>query len=92
MGFNYIVLQTKTDGLVREVPIIYPDTLVHEHVALALQLVMSLYGNKPTVVSAGSIELSVGSCDGKSTSLGIKSRKNKDRILINNYPYMHGIT
>lgn len=91
MGFNYIVLSIPMgENLVREVPIMYPDFLVHEDVANAIKAVPGMENS--TVVSAGSADLGVMSCSGRSTTLNLESRGRDDEVLINSYPYAHGIT
>ena len=91
MGFNYIVFRTgeNQSGTAREFPIVYPDLLVHEDVAIAMKTLPSL--KDATVVSAGSMDLSTGQCWGRSSTLKIESRGEEDRQLINSYPYFHGI-
>lgn len=94
MGFNYLVLSLKRDGVEYQMPIIYPDKLVHSAVAAAMcqVLVDHLPGATATPVSAGQIEISVDSCSGQSTSLDLASRGEEDEHLIDGFPYFHGIT
>lgn len=92
MGFNYVVLQVEDkDGFIREVPIIYPDSLVHIDIAQAIKSLLKTDKNEVEPVSAGSIDFVVESCHGKSTTLDLTSRDKEDRQLINAYPYFHGI-
>ena len=89
MGFNYIIFRSpKQHGVIREIPIIYPDILVHSDVAEAMLKVPGMEKFKP--ISAGSCTLMACSCEGGSSTLKLKSRKG-DHNLINNYPYWHGI-
>lgn len=94
MGFNYLVLSLKHGDIEYQMPIIYPDKLVHRAVsdAMCKVLVDHLPGATAAPVSAGSIEISVESCSGQSTSLGLPSRGEEDEHLIDCFPYLHGIT
>lgn len=85
MGWKYIVIE---DGLTRT-PIIFPDKLVHQEVFVVCR---ELWSPRSAVAcSAGVIEqLRVGGVGGKSDTLRIKSHS-RDELLINTYPYLHGI-
>lgn len=89
MGFNYVVLRIADKGLERDIPIIYPDVLVHADVAAALERVPGL--EKAVPVSAGNLILDVVSCSGRSSTLKLESRGDEDKSLINSFPYFHGI-
>lgn len=85
MSFKYIMLN---DGL-HDIPIIFPDRLVHESVASSL-LQHEEHKNLK-VVSAGSVDIGLDcSCYGKSETLKLESRPEDGRV-ISMYPYMHGI-
>lgn len=60
MGFNYIIFQLGDDSdpnaIVRRLPVIYPDLLVHSDVASAMQKVRGM--EKAIPVSAGNMQLS----------------------------------
>lgn len=92
---KYIVLSAELGrGHSIELPIIFPDVLVHAQVAEhMLSLVRSTHGtSKVTVVSAGilsSLEFE-GGCHGESTTLNIKSRGKKDDHLIKMHDYGSG--
>lgn len=83
---KYIIYRT-IDGR-REIPIIFPNTLVHLEVAQALSKLVET----SRIVAAGEFSsLSIeAECHGKSTTIGIKSREEIDDRLIANYDYSHG--
>ncbi len=89
MGFNYIVFSVPSGDMRREVPIIYPDFLVHSHVAEALQKVPGM--ENCSVMSAGSILVDALSCTGRSNTLDADSRGATDEKLINMFHYFHGL-
>jgi hypothetical protein len=92
MGYSYIVLEVETHGLKRELPVIFPDIIVHEDMAKAVQAACNQYFQKSKPVAAGQLDLHGGvECTGKSTTLKLKSRGDKDRTLIITMPYFHGI-
>lgn len=89
MGWKYVVL---SDGMF-ELPIIFPDALIHADVAEVLKPKMPAAekGRKWEVVSAGTIEMiSATGVGGNSKTLNMKSRPD-DAALILSYPYLHGI-
>jgi hypothetical protein len=86
---KYIVLQVIEGGLEREIPILFPSFLVHKLVADALIGTEGL--ENATVVSAGDVEASSFTCNGKSETLNLTSRGDEDRKLINTVDYFHGI-
>ena len=80
--------------LTKEIPIIFPDELVHEDVANSLHhVLLEHYGQKEnSVISAGFISVGlILSCHGRSETLGIESRGIVDETLIRQYDYMHGL-
>ncbi len=91
---KYIVMQRKVGGTVRHVPVIFPNELVHRHVAEAL---LKLPGNPyqflNKVASAGDVTVELGSvaCSGGSTTLNIKSRGVVDERLIDTVEYGGGV-
>lgn len=89
MGFNYVVLSLNGESLTREIPIIYPDFISHIDIVRAALAIEGLEGAVP--VSAGSLDVATGHCFGKSETLGLVSREDDDRRLINSYPYFHGL-
>jgi len=84
---KYIVMQRKYAGMIKEVPIIFPNELVHKHVAMAL---LSLNGNPYNfinkVASAGDVAIEADyseiHCTGRSDTLNIDSRGDIDENLI----------
>lgn len=93
---KYIVMQVPVKGMkgvVREMPIIFPEALTHALVAAALERhCPELKGSRP--VSAGFISsLDVrAACHGKSESLGnLQSRGQVDDQLICTVDYTHGV-
>lgn len=85
---------------IREIPFIFPDSLVHAEVAKRMTHMLLAerpegYARQVSAVSAGFMSsLNVGgkgACYGDSESLKLKSRDDKDSILINTYDYLHGV-
>lgn len=73
--------------LKRKVPIIFPSSLVHSEIAKALCKVSGLSSR---IVGAGELSIVTTGCHGKSTTLGIGSKKDDARI-INNHDYSFGM-
>ncbi len=98
MGFKYVVIrmQPKKNGswIAWDLPFIFPDKMVHKDVAEALitSQRQALPDMDFEVIAAGETTLMSHGCDGESTTLKIKSRGDVDSVLINNFPYFHGIT
>jgi hypothetical protein len=89
---KYIVLQVENpDGVDLELPVIFPDALVHRFVAEAMVHVLRRRHDWVAVpVSAGSINLHPFSCSGESETLKLKARP-QDRDLIAGLDYSHGV-
>lgn len=99
---KYVVLEVKDETrsglLIREVPFIFPDALVHADVEYWMTRL--LRKERPdgrlrqiTTVSAGflsSIDLDV-TCHGESQSIGTESRGDEDSELIRTMDYSHGV-
>ena len=85
---KYIILKAKKGATSITLPIIFPDMLVHDHVARCLSLLLSLMypTHKVAVCAAGFVSsVDVGrtiECNGESTSIGVKSRGERDTALI----------
>lgn len=98
---KYIVLRTTNGDIVRDIPFIFPNHLVHADVAEALadMLIRKYASGSPATVQAisageiSSLEIAgdTHSCDGESTTLHLKSRGEEDSRMINTYDYYHGI-
>jgi len=84
---KYIVLRVQD----QELPVIFPEQMIHSLVAEALSKMPSMAGAVP--VSAGQLSsLDIGSgCHGNSTTLGLSSRGVQDDQLIQMMDYLHGI-
>jgi hypothetical protein len=84
---KYIIFRDRK--LNREIPILFPNTLVHLDVALALSKVVGT----SIVVAAGefsSLAIDSEAFYGQSTSIGIKSRA-IDGDFISGLDYNHGV-
>lgn len=81
------------DGLVFNIPIIFPGQLVHREVANALipKLRTAFSECSICVVSAGDFNLSTLECSGESDTLRLKSRGQEDSTLIRIHDIMHGM-
>ena len=83
---KYIVFRTK-DGR-QEIPIIFPNHLVHLEVAKAMSKIVGT----SRIVAAGefsSLEIEAN-CHGKSSTIGVKSRGKEDERLIAAFDYVFG--
>ena len=91
MELKYVVL---TDGL-REYPIIFPKTMVHQVVAeyLTCMLTVRHHADSKDVraVGAGFINISSLFCYGQSVSLDVDSRGEVDTVAIRTNAYTTGI-
>jgi hypothetical protein len=92
---KYIVLQVVVNGLIREVPIIFPSFLIHSNIAKSIKHNLAMNHNwmQSEVVSAGELNFlgAEPNCSGASETLGISSRGAVDDQLITMYDYNHGI-
>jgi hypothetical protein len=93
---KYIVIEIKTKVLTRELPIAFPNMLVHKHMYDKTVELLKAYlpGATFTAVAAG--DLSMFNCDlectGQSHSLGdLKSREDIDKILFEQHDYTGGV-
>lgn len=77
-------------------PIIFPNNLVHDHVAKAVGLLLQLMfiQSKVTVTSAGEVNSMdfAGECYGDSESCGVKSKGVEDTQLIKLNDYGAGVS
>lgn len=93
---KYIVIrQTYKSGQQKDVPIIFPEHLVHADVERVIRAILQIDNRLSTFecVSGGflsSMDLNV-STTGKSESLNVVSRKEADDRLIQFYDYQHGV-
>lgn len=93
---KYIMM--RIDGQVaRELPIIFPDEMVHSYMLEAVRSMRCQLENRifrpyalATAVSAGEITVN-GNCFGGSETLGVKSRGNVDSNIVNTFDYMKGM-
>lgn len=92
---KYVVLEVTSKEVTREIPIIFPESLVHLEVATVVAVLLNDNGKKDVrPVSAGfisCIDFKDINCHGESTSLGLKSRRDEDNRLISMMDYLHGI-
>ncbi len=91
---KYIVMVRRVGDMVREVPILFPNELVHQHVAQALlRLPGNPYGFENRVAAAGEATMELGAvkCGGRSETLKIGSRGDEDARLIEMSDYGVGI-
>lgn len=91
---KYIVLKAElNNGLEQRIPIIFPNFLVHDHVAKYFaELLIREYKRQPeiTVASAGEINFGPVTCYGKSESCKVSSDPGDD-VLINMFDYTQGL-
>lgn len=76
-----------------KLPVIFPDVLVHRDMAAHLkEIAWSTWRScRVNVVSAGEINFEVHECFGKSESLNVNSRKERDADTISTYNYTRGV-
>jgi len=88
---KYIMLTVKPENDEYDLPIIFPDKLVHKDVAQAVQhmLVMKYGGHPSSVKSAGFIHLGPTEVYGDSETL-MKKSEDIDSLTITTYNYTHG--
>lgn len=88
MGYKYIVIRVDLDGGLRQdLPVIFPDNMIHSEVATSLVRTKPLRDRNAVVVSAGSCDalLRVHK-DSKSDTLDIASRE-IDNELFSSHDY-----
>lgn len=94
---KYIVIRTTLGGVVRELPFIFPNCIIHEDafkmMSEAIKLSTGEKAGECVAVSAGETScMKPGSdCHGDSETLRIKSRGDVDDSLIYSLDYSHGI-
>lgn len=95
---KYVMIEIPAHGEApaRRVPVIFPESLVHADVAVALErVVKSTLAPKARVTvkatSAGMCRLDNVLCHGESETLQLKSRERADAQVIEMYDYLHGI-
>jgi hypothetical protein len=78
-------------GLKRQIPIIFPDSLIHKDMAEATEpIVRRCCNSNVKLISAGNISSVTQEVSGKSTTLNIESNS-EDSSTISMYDYYHGI-
>lgn len=89
---KYIVFRISQNGFERDVPIIFPNQLVHAIVAVSMMDCLKQHFEKFVIrpVSAGTVNVPIAECSGESETLNLNSRHNDDN-LIAMYDYFHGI-
>lgn len=88
--FKYIMFRV-TDPIPRDIPVIFPDFLVHDQVFHALRAMEGNQLQTAMPIAAGSMQLLDVECFGKSTTLNVVSRKTLDENIVLSYPYLHGL-
>ena len=93
---KYIVIEVITKDIVRELPFIFPEAIVHSQMYKYMQHQMTMEHDADSVrcVAAGFLSIQAGfgvECHGESESLNIKSREQVDTDLITMLDYNHGI-
>ena len=88
---KYIIFTKLIGDLPQEIPILFPNELVHLEVAKALVKVVGT----SKIVAAGefnSMQINSEGFHGKSVSIGIKSRGPRDGVMISLVDYLKGIS
>ena len=84
---KYLMLRLTHATLTRDVPIIFPDMLVHCDIAAVARHIAGLEGAVP--IATGDIHLTAVSTHGESETLGLEARE-EDAHTITMYDYFHG--
>jgi len=81
---KYIIFEIPIGSeLKREVPIIFPNSMVHSEVSAGfIPIVAAHKWKKPLPVSAGEYDPFTGRCSGQSETLGLRSRGREDEQII----------
>lgn len=91
---KYVMLTVTHCGMKRKMPVIFPNSVNHDDVAVFFsEALRASYGDIPVQIdatSAGFIDLRVENTHGKSTTLGLPSDE-ADARTINVHDYFHGI-
>lgn len=96
---KYIVIRHEIKGIVRELPVIFAEAMVHKDVFRSARIMLGLDDGIITCAAAGFVSsLDIGEsefgpirCFGRSESLNVESRNAKDAELIGYVDYSHGI-
>jgi hypothetical protein len=85
---KYIMLKVGEQN----VPVIFPDTLVHSTVYGAMLRVLAAQGAWNTkVVAAGMCNIEMTAAYGESETLSIESRGERDKNIVNQYSRLGGL-
>jgi hypothetical protein len=88
---KYIVMSHRTAGVLQEIPIIFPSSLVHEIVAAKMAEVLIDHGYQVIKCTrAGDCMVSDCVTGGKSSTLDLEGEK-EDHTLIELHDVLHGI-
>lgn len=88
---KYIVLSHRIGDVIQEIPIIFPENLVHSIVADAMNAALSHHGFKKVVCDrAGDCIVTECVTGGRSSTLGLEGDK-EDHTLIELNDVLHGI-
>jgi hypothetical protein len=88
---KYIIYIRDYCGVRQELPIIFPNQLVHLDVAKALKGVVG----SSKIVAAGefsSADINPNGFGGSSETIGIKSRGKKDGRIVSSFDYLQGMS
>lgn len=88
---KYVMFETMIAGVARNIPIIFPEEMVHSIVAEAMERAFIEHGWKTCVVSAGELTVEAADVEGKSETLSVLSRGARDQAIINRVDLFHGI-
>lgn len=96
MGWKYVIIEVRLGnrqtGTKILMPVIFPDKLNHDMMAMGFKAVLDVHGikhGKP--VSAGKIEhIEVDGLGGDSVTLQMQADPDDERV-INTYSYTHGV-
>lgn len=88
---KYIMYRVKMGGYVRDIPVIFPDSICHDDMAVMAGEAVRMHSlSKVDVKSAGFLNLRVDATFDKSETLGLAADE-RDAAIINLYDYHHGV-
>lgn len=90
---KYVMFFVEGELINQAIPVIFPNVLVHEDVAEAVKTMPGMQNAKP--ISAGEVTFNpvdCAHCDGRSDTLDLASRGERDSRIINLNDYGAGLS
>jgi len=90
---KYVMAEVKRGSLVKKVPLVFPNELVHREMATVFKQALHRHGwDDVRFVSAGELVMFGAGveCSGSSETMGLTAQDGDARV-IEMYDYMHGV-